>query len=76
MTSSVSEKSISEEERSGVEQIDYWSSHPINWPALYVIGCLMLAAVGANLWAGNYDSAVSSALILTGGMLLARSHAL
>ena len=50
--------------------MDFWSSHPINWPALYTIGALMLTVVGVNLWGGNYGSAANVALILAGGALL------
>ena len=61
---------VSEEERSDEEPLDYWSSHPINWPALYAIGGLMLTVVGLNLWFGDYGGAANTALILTGGALL------
>ena len=62
--------SVSEGKHSGVEQIDYWSSHPINWPALYTIWGLGLTIAGVNLWFGSYDSAAMLALILTGSALL------
>jgi hypothetical protein len=62
--------SVSEDERADAEPIDFWSSHPINWPALYTIGCLMLAVAGVGLWAGEYDIAATSAFIVAGGALL------
>jgi hypothetical protein len=63
--------SVSEEKHSDPEPIDFWSSHPINWPALYAIGALMLTVVGVSLWMGDYGSAANTALILAGGALLA-----
>ena len=63
--------SVSEEKRFGPEPIDFWSFHPINWPALYAIGALMLTVVGVSLWMGDYGSAANTALILAGGALLA-----
>ncbi len=66
--------SVSEEKRPDPEPIDFWSSHPINWPALYAVGTLMLTVIGASLWTGDYDSAANMALILAASALLAYSY--
>ena len=31
-------------------EIDFWSSHPINGPALWAIGALMAGVVGVSVW--------------------------
>ena len=51
-------------------EIDFWSSHPINWPALYALAVLMLGIFGLSLWVGAYGSAVSLALITAGSAAL------
>ena len=71
LVANVMTSSVSEEKRSDPETIDFWSSHPINWPALYAVGALMLTVVGVSLWMGDYGSAANTALILAGGALLA-----
>ncbi len=35
-------------------EIDFWSSHPINGPALWAIGALMAGVVGVSVWGGDY----------------------
>jgi len=56
--------SVSQERHSDAKLVDFWSSHPINWPVLYTIGALMLAVAGISLWMGDYGSAANTALIL------------
>lgn len=58
----------SEEPSAG--KIDVWSSHPINWPALYTVAVLMLGGLGVSLWIGDYGTAVSLALITAGSAAL------
>jgi hypothetical protein len=57
---------VSNEEPSAGE-IDFWSSHPINWPALYALAVLFLGIVGLCLWVGRYETAATMALIAAGG---------
>ena len=47
--------------------IDFWSSHPINWPALWALTTLMAVVIGFSLWAGDYSGAASLAGIGLGG---------
>lgn len=61
--------STSREEQT-VDKIDFWSSHPINWPALYTIAILMLGTLGVSLWVGHYGSAMSLALMTAGSAAL------
>lgn len=39
--------------------LDFWSSYPINWPALWTLTALMVVIVGFSLWVGNYSGAAS-----------------
>ncbi len=40
-----------------------------NWPALYVMGGLMLVAVVGSVWMGAYETAATTGLLLGGGAL-------
>ena len=35
-------------------EIDFWSSYPINWPALWAISALMAGVFGFSVWVGDY----------------------
>ena len=48
------------------DEIDFWSSYPINWPALYALAALFLGVVGLCLWVGQYETAATTALIAAG----------
>lgn len=54
-------------EEQPVDEIDFWSSYPINWPSLYAMAALMLGTIGLSLWAGAYRTAATTALIAAGG---------
>jgi hypothetical protein len=49
------------------DEIDFWSSSPVNWPALYALAILSLGVVGLCLWDGRYETAATTALIAAGG---------
>ncbi|WP_263834765.1 hypothetical protein [Salinibacter sp.] len=40
-------------------EIDFWSSSPINWPAIWAVNALLVAAIGLTLWVGDYSGAAS-----------------
>ncbi|WP_103020317.1 hypothetical protein [Salinibacter altiplanensis] len=47
--------------------IDFWSSHPINWPAIWAVNALVVVVIGLSLWVGDYSGAASLAGIGIGG---------
>ena len=56
--------------------IDFWSSHPINWPALWALATLMVVVIGFSLWAGDYSGAASLTGIGVGSGCFAWSQVL
>jgi len=48
-------------------EIDFWSSSPINWPAIWAVNALLVAAIGLNLWGGSFGQAASLGGIGIGG---------
>ena len=56
--------------------IDFWSSHPTNWPAPWALTTLMVIVIGFSLWAGDYSGAASLAGIGLGGGCFVRSRVL
>jgi len=49
------------------DSIDFTSSHPINWPALFTVEALMMLVIGFNLWVGDYR--VATFLVLIGAAI-------
>ena len=47
--------------------INFWSSYPINWPALYTLAGLFALLLGLQLWWGAYENAAKMGLMLVGG---------
>ena len=64
MSTPVSEREPLSEEHAGSER-----SPVINWPALYVMGGLMLVAIAGSIWMGAYETAATTGLLLGGGAL-------
>ena len=48
-------------------EIDFWSSSPINWPAIWAVNALLVAAIGLTLWVGAFGQAASLVGIGIGG---------
>lgn len=57
-------------------EIDFWSSYPINWPALWTLAALVVGIIGLSLWGGNYSGAAGLAGIGIGGGCFAWSRVL
>ena len=49
------------------QNLDFWSSSPINWPAIWAVNALLVAAIGLNLWFGSFGQAASLVGIGIGG---------
>ena len=61
---------VYEQKNFSAEDADVECSTSINWPAIYVLGGLMLATVIANAWMWAYISAANIGLLLVGGALI------
>jgi len=48
-------------------KIDFRSSSPVNWLAIWAVNALLIAAIGLNLWFGSYGQAASLVGIGIGG---------
>jgi len=61
--------SVSEQEDVSTKNEENECSSEVNWPAIYVLGGLMLVMVVVTVWVAAYTTAISNGLLLIGGTL-------